>query len=241
MNSDPPRLKDWNDDERVHQVHSFFDAITPKYDLINRLISLGMDSGWRRRAIAKLQDSTILLDIATGTGDMVAEMHRQQPNCQAVGLDIVQAMVKQASRKLDTKKVQNAAFIHGDALALPFEDDVFDAVTIAFGLRNIPDKQAALSEIHRVLQPGGRLVMLELSLNEKSFIGGVNRWYMRHVVPALGRLMSGSNIAYQYLTDSMEKMDSRSTILQLLEKQAFRQSSVTRLFPGVVLIVDARK
>ncbi len=199
-----------------------FDRIAPRYDMLNRVLSFGADRSWRRRAVRSMvgdrgEDPVDMLDLATGTGDLALEMTRQFPEGTVVGVDPSVEMLRvgyQKLRQLDlTERVE---LRQGDAQALPFRDDSFDGVGIAFGIRNVPDRSLALGEMARVTRPGGRVVILELSEPRLGWVSGVARGYIHHVVPRLGALISGA-AEYRYLERSIAAFPPVDAFASLME------------------------
>jgi demethylmenaquinone methyltransferase / 2-methoxy-6-polyprenyl-1,4-benzoquinol methylase len=194
-----------------------FDAIAERYDLLNRLISLGVDQGWRAKAVTALgTDLRRVLDLATGTGDLALQIARQHPECQVVGVDPSLNMLAVAERKrLRHPAGPRIVLQPGDAQALPFADGEFDAVSIAFGIRNVPDRPKALREMRRVTRSAGRVVVLELSEPRGGAMGALARWHMHSVVPWLGGLLSGQR-EYRYLPNSIRAFPTPSEFAALM-------------------------
>ncbi len=189
-----------------------FNLIARRYDFLNRVLSLGIDKYWRSYVVSNLPKSSNLhiLDVATGTGDLALAMARGNQNVVSVtGVDIADNMMSIGREKID--QLGFSAMIdlqHGNAEHLHFPDASFDAVSISFGLRNVRDKLKALSEMKRVLKPGGRLLILEFSLPQNRFIRSLYLFYFRHILPWLGGLISGNYQAYRYLNKSVEQFDA---------------------------------
>ncbi|MBI3979944.1 MAG: ubiquinone/menaquinone biosynthesis methyltransferase [Chloroflexi bacterium] len=199
-----------------------FSRIAPRYDRMNRLMTLGQDRGWRRRTVelAALSGEGIALDVATGTGDLAVEL---AAHCPAVAVDFSTAMLDHARQKLaHLIETGRARLVCADALRLPFADDTFQAAVIGFALRNVVDLLAALGEIRRVLLPGGRLVCLELTPLPNDAAHAPVRFYVRHVVPLLGRLVAGDGAAYQYLPDSVRRFPDAETLRRQMLAAGFR-------------------
>jgi demethylmenaquinone methyltransferase/2-methoxy-6-polyprenyl-1,4-benzoquinol methylase len=184
---------------------AMFDRIAQRYDLLNRVLSLGLDRSWRDRAVraAALGPSGRALDLATGTGDLAIAIASRHGDCTVDALDPSRGMLDIARAKLDAHRLAGRVRLHeGDAQRLPFDDQSFDAVTMAFGIRNVPDRLAALREIRRVLRPLGRAVILELAEPSGGVLGPLARWHVHHVVPTVGALLSGA-WEYRYLQRSI--------------------------------------
>ena len=220
------------------QVEAMFDAIAPRYDLINRVLSLGTDRGWRRAAVRALgrdfQGS--ILDVATGTGDMVFEALRLNPS-RIVGVDISEKMLQLACAKCERSGAgSRVSFVNADAAALPFESGTFDAAMVAFGVRNFQDITLGLQEICRVLRPGGRLVVLDFSRPESGLIRWVYAGYSRYVLPQVGRLLSRVDGAYAYLPESIRAFPSSTSFLERMRAAGLVSLSVRPLTFGVVTL-----
>lgn len=188
-------------------VRTMFDRIVPRYDLMNHLMTFGMDIPWRdlmARKAASIdgRTSSDVLDVATGTGD-VAFAIRKAGALRVTGLDFSPEMIASAQAKLEKRKTEGIAFVEGDAMALPFPDRMFDATTVSFGLRNMPDYGAAVAEMSRVLRPGGRFLCLEMTPLQNPVLRAPFQAYFEHVMPLVGGLLSGDREAYTYLPKSV--------------------------------------
>jgi demethylmenaquinone methyltransferase/2-methoxy-6-polyprenyl-1,4-benzoquinol methylase len=186
------------------EIESMFDQIVGRYDLMNRLMSVGMDIRWRREAArAAIADGAArVLDLATGTGDLALELaHQGVP--LVVGADFSSEMLRAAGRKVADRHETHVRLARGDAMHLPFADGTFDAVTVAFGLRNMPDYSGAVVEMTRVLAPGGRLVILEMTPLQRPLLNRAASLYCDRLIPFVGGLISGSRDAYGYLPRSV--------------------------------------
>lgn len=183
---------------------AMFDAIAGRYDLLNRVMSLGLDRGWRRRAVRALDlgANARVLDLATGTADLAIDIARAYPTASVVGLDPSPEMLRIAGEKTARAGIDRISFVTGSAEELAFDDASFDGVTIAFGIRNVPDRARALREMARVTRPGGRVVVLELAEPREGWLGSVARLHVRHVLPRLGSILSGTS-EYRYLQRSI--------------------------------------
>ena len=198
-----------------------FDAIARRYDLLNRLMSFGMDVGWRRKAVRALQlgvpgRPTHVLDLATGTGDVALEISRQHKDARVTGVDPSVNMLEIARRKAAGKKRDDRlAFEVGDAQKLPFDDANFDGSIIAFGIRNVPDRAQGLREMRRVVRPGGKVVVLELTEPRRGVLSRAARLYIHGVVPRLGALLSGKK-EYRYLQQSIAAFPAPADFAQMM-------------------------
>lgn len=226
-------------------VGEMFDRIVPTYDLLNHLLSLGRDHAWRRRAAGLLGDKTAVrvADLATGTGDLLIATLRRRPDItRAAGLDISERMLSRCRQKLHEGGLgDRVELLHADVSATPFPAGEFDAVTMAFGLRNTSDPQATLSEIHRILKPGGVALVLEFSLPANRVVRWCHLRYLRFGVPWIGSLLSGDRYAYRYLNESIESFCRTVDLSALMEQAGFREVSAIPLTFGVASIYRGMK
>ncbi len=210
-----------SNERKGKQIAKMFNAIASRYDLMNRLISLGQDNSWREKAIAiiKENNASVILDIATGTGDMAINIHKAIKNCNIVGCDISTGMLNVAEKKVEQQELSEyITFKEGDCTTLPFEDNSFDAVSIAFGIRNVEDIKKGLSEIFRVLKPGGVAVILELSIPENRFYRFFYNIYTKLFIPTLGKIITGEKSAYEYLRRSIAAVPQGEEMLSLMRE-----------------------
>ena len=220
------------------RIAAMFNAISTRYDLMNRIMTAGRDRQWRRLAAdaASLTAGGVALDVATGTGDMAAELaHRVAPGGRVVGLDIATSMLDVARAKWYASPVE---FRQGDVLDLP--DGGYDAATVAFGLRNFTDRQAGVSAMARSLNPGGRLVVLELTPSRGS-LRPVIEFYEQRIIPAVGRLVSGKGDAYSYLPQSVAASLTSGQIRDLFQQAGLVSVGAQELNFGTVAIVWGTK
>lgn len=222
-----------------------FDRIAPTYDLLNRLLSFRQDVAWRRRVARNLPEGADLnlLDLATGTGDVLLALVRPGARVKrGVGLDMSANMLARAARKFAASKNpgQLTAF-RGDACAIAFESNAFDAVTMAFGIRNVPDVSGCLREAHRVLRSGGRALILEFSLPPNRLMRGVYLFYFRHVLPGLGRIVSGDAEAYRYLNTSVESFPYGEEFCALMRQAGFESVRAEPLTFGIATLYIGEK
>jgi demethylmenaquinone methyltransferase/2-methoxy-6-polyprenyl-1,4-benzoquinol methylase len=211
-----------------------FDAVAPRYDLLNRLMSLGLDGRWRRRQVERLRLSgpARVLDLATGTADVALAIARRYPQAQVVGVDPSVCMLAIGRRKVAASGLASRIQLElGDAQALPFPDASFDGTCISFGIRNVPDRLRALCEMRRVTRPGSRVVILELGEPEESWLSPLARLYVHHLVPALGRWLSKAD-AYRYLQRSMARFPPAADFAATLPEAGLEVVAVERLGLG---------
>lgn len=199
-------LQQFNASERIALVKRIFNSVTPHYDLLNRLMSARQDVRWRKFTAKRIPlNAERVLDVATGTGDLAIEIAHRRPKVQVAGVDFVERMMRPAVTKTAARGLNGRiAYSAGDALALPFRDNEFDAATIAFGIRNIPDRSAALREMARVVKPRGKVMVLEMTFPRSLGLRRFFQWYLNRVMPLVGRTISGNNEAYRYLPASIQ-------------------------------------
>lgn len=214
-----------------------FSQIARRYDLANRVLSLNRDRVWRRELVqhAAPQPGERLLDLCTGTGDVAIEFARACPNLQIVGVDLSETMLRVAREKC-ARLGTRVQLVHGNALELPFAPDSFEIVTIAFGLRNLPDRAQGLSEIYRVLSPGGRVLILEFSLPQGFLARSVYLPYLRYIVPWVGEMLTGARAPYEYLRDSILTFPDRAQLLEELYETGFRPVGYRDLTLGIATL-----
>ncbi len=216
-------------------VRSMFDRIVPRYDLMNHLMTFGMDIRWRgtiARQAAAMGDA--VLDVATGTGD-VAFAIRQAGARMVIGLDFSPEMIAAANAKARERHAP-IDFLVGDAMHLPFPDGAFDACTVSFGLRNMPDYAAAIAEMTRVLRPGGRFICLEMTPYRTPVLSQLFSFYFDHIVPLIGGLLSGDIGAYRYLPKSVAAFPTSPQLIMLMRHAGLTNTHVTMLGGGTVAI-----
>ena len=222
--------------EKGHFVQAMFGDIAERYDLANHLLSGGLDFLWRRRAARMIRTwcPARILDLATGSGDLAITLQRACPAAQVVGADFCRPMLAVARRK----GVEH--LVAADGLQLPFAGGTFDAVTIAFGLRNMASWPAALAEMRRILRPGGHVLILDFSIPIAP-LRWVYRPYLHHVLPRVAALLTGSKEAYDYLGDSIEQFPQGAAMCVLLEDAGFASPEHQSLSGGIVSLYTARR
>lgn len=225
-------------------VNSMFARIARRYDVANRLLSGGVDVWWRRQLVAKVrsQQPATILDLATGSGDVAFALSKGLPATVAItGMDFCQPMLDEAVIKQQSSGgYSNITFIQGDGLDLPLADATFDAVTISFGLRNMGDRHRALTEMHRVLRPGGRLHVLEFSQPYRGF-RPVYYFYLRRILPTIASVVTGDRGAYEYLCGSIEQYPDHEGMTAEILRAGFASVNVTRMTFGAVALHVAQK
>jgi demethylmenaquinone methyltransferase/2-methoxy-6-polyprenyl-1,4-benzoquinol methylase len=221
-----------------------FDAIAPRYDLLNRVLSLGIDRRWRRRAIRSLAltERDVLLDVCSGTGDVALEAQRQAGLRRIIGVDFAGAMLAIGRKKVQAAgKAGQIALIRGDAARLPVREGSVDAATIAFGIRNVERPEAACREIARALRPGGRLAILEFGVPRIPGISTLYLWYFKYLLPRVGRAVSGHNAAYSYLPASVGAFPPPAEFMTILRHAGFVEVEAVSLTAGIVYLYVARR
>ncbi len=188
-----------------HKIQNMFSTIADRYDLLNRVLSLGIDRQWRRYAVSQIpRESAMVLDVATGTGDVALEIAKTIPGARVTGIDFSEGMLaigrEKAARSAYADRIDMRL---ADVTSLPFEDGIFDAAIVAFGIRNVQDYQKGISEMGRVLRKGGRLVVLEFTNVQTPLFRPIYLFYIKKIMPWIGELISGRKGAYEYLPESM--------------------------------------
>jgi demethylmenaquinone methyltransferase/2-methoxy-6-polyprenyl-1,4-benzoquinol methylase len=224
---------------KKEQVASMFDSIAKKYDFLNRFLSLGIDQGWRKKAIGYLKQKPLrhLLDIATGTADMALMAYKQIHPTKITGIDISEGMMQYGRIKIAEKGLENIIDLRlGDSTDIPFEDAQFDGAMVAFGVRNFANLEKGLKEINRVLQPGSRLVVLEFSQPSSFWFKPIYTLYMKWITPTVGKIFSGNKEAYAYLNESVIAFPEGKAFLSVLEKAGFKNVQQEKLTLGICSI-----
>ena len=215
-----------------------FDTIASRYDLLNRVISVGLDQSWRRKAIEALDlgGTQRVLDLATGTADLALQIARAYPDVIVDGLDPSREMLRFGDEKVNAMGLSERVFLnYGDGQAMPYDDDTFDGVIVGFGIRNFPDRLKGLAEMARVTRPGGRVVILELSEPPTGILNAPVRFHVHCVVPWVGRLVAG-NSAYRYLQQSIEAFPPAATFADMMREVGLVDVSVAPMSFGVAHI-----
>lgn len=226
------------------QISRMFDAIAQTYDLLNHTLSFGLDKGWRKKAIAFMRPFApkAILDVATGTGDLAIQMGTAFDTASVVGCDISEGMMDVARQKTEKCDMQDRlSYEYQDCCRLTFEDNRFDIVSAAFGVRNFEDIEQGLREMHRVLKPGGHLVVLELSVPERFPMKQCYQLYSSFVIPTVGKLLSKEKSAYAYLPASIRVVPQGEVMRSLLENVGFHNAKTTTLTLGICSLYTAEK
>lgn len=204
-----------------------FDNIAPAYDFMNRAMSFGIDKLWRKKAVSiiKRHGGKNMLDVATGTGDLAINMGKSMPDARITGIDLSEKMIGCGLAKIRSAKLDDRIqLMQADCLDLPFDDDSFDVITVAYGVRNFEKLQQGYNEMARVMKPGGMLVVIELSTPTSRLVLPFYKLYTRHIIPMVGRIVSKDVRAYTYLPESIAAVPQGHTMLSLMEKAGFKQT-----------------
>ncbi len=226
--------------EKSSLVAEVFHSVAPKYDLMNDLMSMGMHRLWKRFTIAQaaVRNGQYILDVASGTGDLAKAFARLAGSQGKVVItDINEAMLQVGRDRLtDAGIISNVEFVLADAEQLPFPDNYFDCITIAFGLRNVTNKSAALSSMYRILKPGGKLLILEFSHPQSPILNKLYDLYSFHVIPRLGQLVASDRDSYQYLVESIRMHPDQETLKSMLQEAGFEDVDYHNLNGGIVAL-----
>jgi demethylmenaquinone methyltransferase/2-methoxy-6-polyprenyl-1,4-benzoquinol methylase len=229
--------------DKKSQVARMFNNISGKYDFLNHFLSMGIDRTWRRIAInvLKKHNPQLILDVATGTGDLAIEATRLSP-VKIFGIDISSEMLEKGKQKIKKRKIQDKIeFLVGDSEQMIFEDNKFDAVTVAFGVRNFHHLENGLKEMLRVLKPGGTLVILEFSQPSNPIMQKLYNFYSSKVTPQIGRLVSKDKAAYSYLYESVQAFPYGKNFDKILRETGFVDIKHRELTFGIVTLYTATK
>ncbi|MEO8568124.1 MAG: bifunctional demethylmenaquinone methyltransferase/2-methoxy-6-polyprenyl-1,4-benzoquinol methylase UbiE [Ginsengibacter sp.] len=231
-------------DSKKKQVAIMFDKIAFRYDFLNRFLSAGIDRSWRKKAIRQLTElrPKNILDVATGTGDFAITSYKILHPEKITGIDISEGMLDIGRKKIDKLHLRDKIeLLNGDSEAIFYEDNSFDAVTVAFGVRNFQDLEKGLAEIYRVLKPGGKLVVLECSKPSLPVIKNLYNFYMKFVTPKIGKFISKNNDAYQYLNNSVQQFPEKKIFTHILNQLGYRHAFYKTLSLGICTIYCGEK
>lgn len=226
------------------QVEQMFDSIAPAYDFMNRAMTLGIDRLWRKKAVKMVarEAPARILDVATGTGDLALELAAAIPGAQIVGVDLSEGMISVGREKIARAGLTDRITLRAaDCLALPFADGEFDALTVAYGVRNFADIPAGLREMHRVVRPGGTVCIVELSTPVNPVVKPFYKLYTRGIIPLVGRFVSKDTRAYAYLPESIAAVPQRRDMCALMTAAGFSDATFRPLTLGVCTIYLARR
>ncbi len=228
---------------KKEQVAQMFDNISGRYDFLNHFLSLGIDILWRKRAIRELKGMSpkLILDVATGTGDFAVEALAAGPE-RVIGVDISEGMLEMGRKKMIRKKLDDRIeLVSGDSEGLRFEDNKFDAVIVAFGVRNFENLERGLEDMYRVLSPGGKVVILEFSKPNTFPFKQLYNFYFKHILPVIGRMVSNDQAAYTYLPDSVKEFPDGQNFLNILSRIGFQNTQCIPQTFGISSIYTGSK
>lgn len=226
------------------QVEQMFDSIAPAYDFMNRAMTMGVDKLWRRRAVRMVRRCApqVILDVATGTGDLAIKMAKAIPGCKIKGIDLSQGMLEVGRRKVEEASLgERISFEVADCLSLPFAGDTFDCVTVAYGVRNFERLVDGYKEMYRVLKPGGLLCVLELGTPRGWLTGGFYKLYTKYIIPMVGRFISKDRRAYEYLPESISRVAQRDDMLALMREAGFEATRYVKMTFGTCIMYTGIK
>ena len=227
--------------EEKQQIGLLFDRIAGTYDGLNHGLSLNIDRCWRRKTVAQMRPVKQVLDVAIGTADLTIEILRRDKAQSVTGLDLSDEMMAIGKRKVEKGKWRDVNFVHGNAQKMPFEDATFDAVTCAFGCRNFQNLDEGLKEMHRVLKPGGQVLILEFSYPTNPLVRALYDIYFTRVMPFVGRMVSKDKTAYTYLNKSVKSFCWGEAFVEHLKKAGFGETGFQPLTFGIATIYTAHK
>ena len=228
---------------KKQQVAEMFDNISKRYDFLNHLLSLGIDKGWRNKVVrmVKADNPTHVLDVATGTGDLAIALSKGMPGVAIKGADISAGMLEIGKEKVKKGGYTNVELILGDGENLPFDANTFDAVTVAFGVRNFENLEKGLQDLYRVIKPGGQLVVLEFSQPEKAPFKQLYNFYFKNILPGIGKMVSKDARAYTYLPESVQAFPYGDAFLKKLAASGFTSNTSRTVTFGIASIYQGRK
>lgn len=234
------------DDSRckTEQVQEMFDSIAPAYDFMNRAMTFGIDKLWRAKAVKMIgrQSPKTILDVATGTGDLAIKLAKTLNIEKVTGIDLSEGMITVGRKKVNDADLSNKIeLVQGDCLALPFADNTFDCITVAYGVRNFERLEAGYKEMQRVLKKGGMLCVIELSTPTSPIVRPLYKFYTRHIIPFVGRLVSKDVRAYSYLPESIAAVPQGDEMLALMQNAGFADCNYRSLTFGTCTIYTAFK
>ncbi|QTN38811.1 bifunctional demethylmenaquinone methyltransferase/2-methoxy-6-polyprenyl-1,4-benzoquinol methylase UbiE [Cryomorphaceae bacterium] len=228
---------------KKEQVAEMFNNISKRYDFLNHFLSLGIDKGWRKNVVklAKAEKPERILDLATGTADQAIALRVTQPK-EIIGVDISEGMLEQGRVKVSKQGLDDLITLSlGDSEDLPFPDDHFDVLTVSFGVRNYENLKKGLSEMLRVIRPGGKVIILEFSQPEKFPMKQLFGFYSKRVLPTVGRLVSKDPRAYTYLPDSVDAFPYGTAFTDVLEELGYRETTIAPQTFGIASIYTGTK
>jgi len=243
-NREYPSVREMTDDQRIGIVKDIFASVTDRYDFLNRFLSGRRDVAWRKRTVDEMQffNTNRFLDVATGTGDLALDCANTYQDVNVTGVDFVQEMVNNGLKKVAAQNLNERVDLKwGDATKIDFDDNSFDVTAIAFGIRNIPDKEKALSEMKRIIVPNGQVMVLELTTPEPGLWRSTYNFYLNGVLPKLAKWFTKNPAAYEYLADSIMNFPTRSEFLGIMETIGLKNCRAFPLTFGVCTLYIGQK
>ena len=229
----------------INQIQAMFNAVAPRYDFLNRILSIGYDRYWRKVAVNQFGNisNKTFLDVATGTADIALEIAKRHPSAlQVIGMDFSQSMLKLGSNKINKNNlVKEIPLIPASAENIPLKDQIFDGAITAFGVRNFSDARKGILEMYRVLKPNGKIVILEFSFPKYRLLQWLYRLYFEKILPITGRIISGHKTAYSYLPISVANFPQGEAFKEILENSGFKKVSFKTLTLGIVTLYTGIK
>lgn len=239
-----PSVQEMSDDQRIGIVKDIFASVTDKYDFLNRFLSGRRDVAWRKQTVSEMNffQTYRFLDVATGTGDLALDCASTYENVDVTGVDFVQEMVDKGREKVSSQKLMDRVVLKwGDATNIEYNDGSFDVTAIAFGIRNIPDKEKALSEMKRIVVKNGQVMVLELTTPEPGFWRSIYGFYLNGVLPKLAKWFTKNPAAYEYLADSIMNFPTRKEFVSLMESVGLQNCRAIPLTFGVCTLYIGEK
>lgn len=231
-------------DKTPARIAGMFDAIAPRYDLLNRVLSAGLDRRWRDIAVdsLRLPSNAVALDLCTGTADLALAIVRRTANTRVLGVDFAGEMLRLGLRKVRAARLgSRVRLVRGDAMRIPMADDSCDGATVGFGIRNVSEPAVALSELARVLKPGARVAILEFGQPRIPGVRTLYAWYFRYLLPLVGRLVSKHQSAYSYLPASVGMFPAPPQFVRMCETSGFSRARAIPLTFGIVYLYVAER
>lgn len=232
------------ENDKKAEVAKMFDNIAHKYDFLNHFLSMGIDRSWRRKTIKEITrlNPRLILDVATGTGDLAFQSARKMPDLQVIGVDISKEMMNVGKKKAQQMSLEDRVqFVYGDSENLPFEDEKFDAVMVAFGVRNFENLQKGMDEMFRVLKKDGQIFVLEFSKPRLFPFKQLFGFYFRFILPLIGRITSKDPRAYKYLFESVQAFPDYNNFLEFMRKAGFSSNKWKSMTLGICSLYTGRK
>lgn len=233
-----------SDVTKKNQVAEMFNSIARRYDFLNRFLSAGIDRTWRKKAIKELKEihPKLILDVATGTGDLAIAADKILRPDKIIGIDISEGMLDLGRKKIEKLNLSKTIqLLSGDSETINYDDNTFDAITVAFGVRNFQNLEKGLAEMLRVLKPGGKISILEFSKPKAFMFKGLYNVYMKIIAPGFGKLLAKNKEAYKYLNDSVQAFPDREAFIIIMQKVGFTQNYFKQLTLGICCIYCGSK